>query len=59
MVCKEARALSAIKKELTHGAAVIAPQLLHQLREKERHLLMRKISLKTSKVEAASMGTLQ
>ena len=36
---KEARALGAIKQELAHGAAVIAPQLLHQLREEECHLL--------------------
>ena len=38
-MCKEARALGSIKQELAHGAAVIAPQLLHQLREEERHLL--------------------
>ncbi len=38
VVGKEARALGSIKEELPDSPAVISPQLLHQLRQEERHL---------------------
>ena len=38
MMGKEARALGAVQQKLAHSAIVIAPQLLHQLRQEEGDL---------------------
>ena len=38
VVGKEAGALGAVKEELPDRPAVISSQLLHQLRQEERHL---------------------
>ena len=41
MMGKEARALGAVQQELAHRAVLVAPQLLHQLRQEEGDLRTR------------------